>query len=127
MPCRKGAGGITAPTIRCRSRICSRAPLVAERAPALVRIIRPIVRGQLRSFIADHPGALEKRWVASIEKRITNDLLSRGSALRLGAALCLADRAAPPDDALAQTTEASPAGVGTKHCAGRPSLEPGDG
>jgi len=46
-------------------------------------IIRPIITGQLKSFISDHPEALSKRWISSIEKRITNDLLSRGAVLRL--------------------------------------------
>lgn len=56
---------------------------------ALRKIIEPIVRGQLRSFIMAHPEAgLHKKWIVSIEKRITNDILSGDSALRLRAALC---------------------------------------
>lgn len=46
-------------------------------------IIRPIITGQLRSFISDHPEGLSRKWISSIEKRITNDLLSRGAVLRL--------------------------------------------
>jgi len=88
----------------------------------LAHIIRPIVSGQLRSFLADHPGALQKRWIASIEKRITNDLLSRGSILRLEAALCRPKSAAPPDDALVRATEASAARVPPALCAGRYSI-----
>lgn len=55
---------------------------------AVQAIIRPIVIGQLKAFCSDHPEALHPKWVASIEKRITNDLLSGGSRLRLRSALC---------------------------------------
>lgn len=87
---------------------------------ALESIIRPIVAGQLRSFLADHPGALDKRWLSLVEKRISNDLLSRGSVLRLRAALCAARVHEQPEDASGFTaTEASAIGVAGRHCADR--------
>jgi hypothetical protein len=33
------------------------------------KLIRSIVRGQIKSFCSDHPEALEKKWIASIDKR----------------------------------------------------------
>jgi hypothetical protein len=56
---------------------------------ALRKIIRPIVLGQLRACRYEHPQWLTKGsgFIASAEKRIVNDLISRGSTLRLMAAL----------------------------------------
>jgi len=61
---------------------------MSDEKESLKTIIQPIVRGQLMDFIKKHPEAIHKHWLASIEKRIVNDLLSRGSRLRLRAALC---------------------------------------
>lgn len=68
----------------------------------LERIIRPVVEGQLRSFVTDHPEVLAAvRWyrprgrtvdptttfVNSISKRITRDLISDANRARLRNAL----------------------------------------
>ena len=65
----------------------------------LDHVIRPIVRGQIRCFIAAHPAILTGvDWVerdaerahaltASLTKRIANDLLCPTTRARLGAAL----------------------------------------
>jgi len=55
---------------------------------ALSSIIRPIVLGQLRACRKDHPEMISPAGIASAEKRITNDLLSRAVWLRLRAVLC---------------------------------------
>lgn len=46
-------------------------------------VIRPIVEGQLRSFISDHPDALNQRWIGSIAKRIIRDLVCQQTQVRL--------------------------------------------
>ena len=65
----------------------------------LAKIIRPIVEGQIRSFIHSHPGIVagvdwrfsqdtkEEALVASIAKRVNRDLLSEQTRLRLLCAL----------------------------------------
>lgn len=65
----------------------------------LEKVIRPIVEGQIRSFIADHPGMLKSvDWYRprddkattltnSIAKRIIRDLLCEQTRVRLVAAL----------------------------------------
>jgi hypothetical protein len=64
---------------------------------ALAKIIRPIVEGQIRSFIHSHPNIVEgvdwrfsqatkeEALVASIAKRVNRDLLSEQTRLRLAA------------------------------------------
>lgn len=74
-----------------------------QRSPVtdpLERIIRPIVEGQLRSFLKDHPSILEavtwykgskttreQTFVGSVGKRIIRDLLSADRARLAEAAL----------------------------------------
>jgi hypothetical protein len=65
----------------------------------LAKIIRPIVEGQIRSFIHSHPNIVkgvdwrfsqdtrEEALVASIAKRVNRDLLSEQTRLRLAAVL----------------------------------------
>lgn len=54
---------------------------------AMRLIIRPIVLGQLRALRHEHPEMLTGAGIASAEKRIVNDLISRGASLRLMAVL----------------------------------------
>lgn len=66
---------------------------------ALAKVIRPIVEGQIRSFIHSHPGIVEgvdwrfsqstkeEALVASIAKRVNRDLLSEQTRLRLKAVM----------------------------------------
>lgn len=61
---------------------------------AMGAIIRPIVMGQLRACRKEHPHFITGAGIASIEKRIINDLLSRGSFLRLRAVLCACETSA---------------------------------
>lgn len=57
----------------------------------LGRVIAPIVDGQIRSFLNDHPEALGKmdarQFRVSLTKRILNDLLCVDSAQRMSAVL----------------------------------------
>jgi hypothetical protein len=65
----------------------------------LAKIIRPIVEGQIRSFIHSHPGIVEgvdwrhsqptkeEALVASIAKRVNRDLLSEHTRRRLKAVM----------------------------------------
>jgi hypothetical protein len=64
----------------------------------LLRVLRPIVEGQLRGFLREHPGVLaavdwhprEDRaltFVGSVAKRIVRDLSCAGNRARLAAAL----------------------------------------
>lgn len=63
---------------------------------ALEKIFRPIVEGQLRSYVADHPevlaglrgskGTKHRAFVASVSKRILGDLLCAQTRMRLAAA-----------------------------------------
>lgn len=84
----------------CSSSICAC-------SDALERVIRPIVEGQLRSFVSDHPevlGAvtwfkpsrnLAETFVNSIAKRVVNDLLSASTRGRLMAAMVALPPATP--------------------------------
>ena len=75
----------------------------------LERVIRPIVEGQLYSFINDHPEVPEavnwfkprkdKRttFVNSVAKRIIRDLLCPETRVRLAAALVETSPASAPD------------------------------
>jgi hypothetical protein len=54
---------------------------------AIEKLVRSIVRGQLRSFCADHPEALERKWIMSIEKRISNTLMSPQILRKIGSAI----------------------------------------
>lgn len=65
----------------------------------LKAVVEPIVRGQLRSFIADHPEVVNavdwykpradkvETFVNSVSKRIVRDLLCADTRMRLIAAL----------------------------------------
>jgi hypothetical protein len=43
---------------------------------AAVKIIRAIVRGQLRHFVHHHPDVFDPKWISSIEKRIMGRCIS---------------------------------------------------
>jgi hypothetical protein len=51
------------------------------------KLIRSIVRGQIKSFCSDHPEALEKKWIASIDKRVSNMLMSPQILRKIGSAI----------------------------------------
>lgn len=55
----------------------------------LGRIIRPIIRGGIKSFVHDHSEKLEGKWIHSVEKRIVNQALSQHSRQKL-IKVCLA-------------------------------------
>lgn len=59
----------------------------------IARIIAPIVRGQIRSFMLAHPGQLRSDLAPSIAKRIINDLTCDDTVARLRSALLLIDGA----------------------------------
>jgi len=96
--------------------------LSADRA-AIERIVRPIVEGQIRGFINEHPEILRGvDWykprsdkaatlLGSLAKRIIPDLASEGTARRLRAALLQSNLGAP-----------SPPADGTTAVAGAPDL-----
>jgi len=76
---------------------------------AVERIIRPIVEGQIRGFLLEHPSVLQgvdwfrqkgrdpaATFIGSLSKRITRDLISGTSRRRLAAALLEAGPDAPP-------------------------------
>ena len=109
---------------------------------AVERIIRPIVEGQVRSFINDHPEVLDAvKWfkprkdkrqtlVNSITKRIVRDLLCEQTLMRLGSALSgisagQADDASPVNTsggtALAFKPEQGGGGVATIRLPRRPA------
>lgn len=87
----------------------------------LARIIQPIVEGQIRSFLIDHPEVaaawpgklkpdIDKRTaiVNSLAKRISQDLLCPDTRVRLMAALVQLPCAAPIDGSV-QIGSAQPA------------------
>lgn len=75
----------------------------------LARIIKPIVEGQIRSFIHSHPAVAEavdwrhshdtkqEALVSSIAKRVSRDLLCPQTRVRLKAALQSESEAADTD------------------------------
>lgn len=75
----------------------------------LARIIKPIVEGQIRSFIHSHPAVAEavdwrhshatkqEALVSSIAKRVNRDLLCPQTRMRMQAALKPLREAADPD------------------------------
>lgn len=92
----------------------------------LARIIRPIVEGQIRSFLNDHPVIAEAvNWrfsapskrealVASIGKRINRDLLCGATTARLAAALLEPSTGAQAEgDGVGVVTAPSEAGDGS--------------
>lgn len=88
----------------------------------LAKIIRPIVEGQLRSFLHDHP-EVAGGWTGklaegktnadavkdSAAKRIVRDLLSESCIVRLRAALLEGSTGAQPGDVVEVATAASAA------------------
>lgn len=91
----------------------------------LARIIRPIVEGQIRSFIHSHPGIVEgvdwrfsqatkeEALVASIAKRVVRDLLSEATRLRIRAVM------EPRDcDGIGMEAESAPTEADLQCCSG---------
>lgn len=86
-------------------------PPVSRETDALEAVLRPIVEGQLRSFLADHPSILKGvdwfkprqdkgvTFVGSVAKRIMNDLLCPQTRARLRAALVETEPAGAADPA----------------------------
>lgn len=74
----------------------------------LEKIIRPIVEGQIRGFLKEHPSIIkavdwykprtdkEKTFVNSLSKRIVRDLLCANSKARIRAALLESSTGAQP-------------------------------
>lgn len=58
-----------------------------KRDQALLRIVGPIVRGQIRDFRGAHPDQLHSGFASSLAKRIINNLCRGSDVLRLRAAL----------------------------------------
>ena len=95
----------------------------------LEKIIRPIVEGQVRSFINDHPEVVEAvNWykrredkrttlINSIAKRIIRDLLCLTTRARLATALVEPSNCESRDDAeLELPTGSAGDGVEVLHC-----------
>lgn len=94
-------------------------------ADALEKIIRPIVEGQIRGFLKEHPPIVEAvdwfkprsdkavTFVNSLSKRITRDLLCPITRARLAAALLESSAGAPPNStvALRHCGEVGPLGI----------------
>lgn len=95
---------------------------MAKRPPGnkqLERIVRPVVEGQIRGFIKEHPGILKgvdwykkpgsdkaKVLCGSLTKRIVMDLTCGTSAARLVAALVESESAVQPISTVALGTAA---------------------
>ena len=91
---------------------------------ALTRVIKPIVEGQIMSFLHDHPG-VARSWRGklangktqaqairdSLAKRITRDLLCEISVARLRAAILEGITGAPPGDGVEPADASSAAGM----------------
>lgn len=79
----------------------------------LEKIIRPIVEGQIRGFLKEHPSIIkavdwykprtdkEKTFVNSLSKRIVRDLLCGNNVSRIRAALLESSTGAPPSSTVA--------------------------
>lgn len=92
---------------------------------ALERVIRPIVEGQIRGFLKEHPKIAEAvdwykpradkatTFTNSLSKRIVLDLLCSNTAGRLRAALLASPTGAPSFSTVASSTAASEAPFGT--------------
>lgn len=75
----------------------SRVPRTLRNGDALARVLTPVVEGQIRSYLSDHPEMIDAfagKWrpkkegiVRSISKRILTDLLCPQTRLRLVAAI----------------------------------------
>lgn len=86
-------------------------------------IIAPIVEGQIRGFLKEHPSIVEavdwykprddkaKTFVNSLAKRIVRDLACPMTRARLAAALLEGVPGSPPPSVRGNTTAAEPAGV----------------
>lgn len=82
-------------------------------ADPLEKIIRPIVEGQIRGFLKEHPSIIkavdwykprtdkEKTFVNSLSKRIVRDLLCANSKARIRAALLECKLEARPSSTVA--------------------------
>jgi hypothetical protein len=92
---------------------------------ALEKVIRPIVEGQLRGFVKEHPEVLDgvtwykgdrhdkvTAFVNSIAKRINRDLLCPTSRARMAAALLQSHRDKPSLSAVALVTAAGQPALG---------------
>lgn len=101
---------------------------------ALEKIIRPIVEGQIRGFLKEHPSIIESvdwykvpgrdpvaAFIGSLSKRIVRDLTCGSTAARLAEAFL----ALRPETPLTSTVELVACGEagrdGTSHCPGRAS------
>ena len=83
---------------------------MTQQATGLEGVIRPIVEGQIRSFVNDHPevaGAIDwykprkdkaQTFINSLSKRIIRDLLCKETRVRLIAALLERPTGAPCED-----------------------------
>ena len=100
----------------------------------LEKIIRPIVEGQIRGFIKEHPSILKGvDWYKprtdpavtltnSLAKRIVLDLTCGNTAARLAAALLECPTGTPGNSELAQGLEWKEAGVGERSAPASPPL-----
>lgn len=100
---------------------------------ALEKVIRPIVEGQIRSFLHDHPEVADG-WTGkrsdgrtkatavmnSLAKRIARDLLCPDTRVRMMAALVALRSAAPSAGCVAAHHCATGAGGGTASAPGVP-------
>lgn len=90
----------------------------------LERVLRPIVEGQLRGFLKEHPEVLTAvtwykgktadptvTFVGSVAKRIIRDLLSPTTRAKLAAALLEVRAGAPPSDLPEEVGPGNPSGT----------------